>query len=168
MKTITGSTSVAEILKLCPSARPIFDRHGLHGCGGGNGPAESLEFFASVHEADLDALLREHQLDEVAEGAGQADGERVGAAAHGVDVGEVRGGGLAADVAGRGPFATEVTALDPQVGGDDHVALGSAQDGGGVTGAHVPVAPVLGPAHEGLGQAEPPHRGPPPQPKPRR
>ncbi len=59
MKTITGATSVAEILKMCPSARGIFDRHGLHGCGGGSGPAESLEFFASVHEADLEALLRE-------------------------------------------------------------------------------------------------------------
>ena len=59
MKTITGATSVAEILKMCPSARRIFDRHGLHGCGSGNGPAESLEFFASVHEADLDSLLRD-------------------------------------------------------------------------------------------------------------
>jgi len=59
MKTITRSTSIAEILKQCPTARRIFDQHGLHGCGGGNGPAESLEFFASVHQADLEALLRE-------------------------------------------------------------------------------------------------------------
>jgi len=59
MKTITGSTSIAEILRECPTARRIFDQHGLHGCGGGNGPAESLEFFASVHQADLEALLRE-------------------------------------------------------------------------------------------------------------
>ncbi|TAM84664.1 MAG: hypothetical protein EPN47_00685 [Acidobacteria bacterium] len=59
MKTITGSTSIVEILKICPSARRIFDQHGLHGCGGANGPAEPLEFFASVHEADLEALLRD-------------------------------------------------------------------------------------------------------------
>jgi hypothetical protein len=59
MKTITGSTSIAEILRQCPTARQIFDRHGLHGCGGANGPAESLEFFASVHEADLEGLLRD-------------------------------------------------------------------------------------------------------------
>ena len=59
MNSITGSTSIAEILKVCPSARRIFDRHGLHGCGGASGPAESLEFFVSVHHADLDALLQE-------------------------------------------------------------------------------------------------------------
>ena len=59
MSKITGSMSIAEILKICPSARRIFDQHGLKGCGGGNGPAEPLEFFASVHEADLDALLED-------------------------------------------------------------------------------------------------------------
>jgi hypothetical protein len=59
MKEITASTSIREILQACPSARRIFDKHGLHGCGGENGPAESLEFFASVHEADLGAILRD-------------------------------------------------------------------------------------------------------------
>ncbi|MDE3180276.1 MAG: NnrS family protein [Acidobacteriota bacterium] len=59
MSKITGSMSIAEILKICPSARRIFDEHGLKGCGGANGPAEPLEFFASVHEADLDALLED-------------------------------------------------------------------------------------------------------------
>ena len=59
MERITGSTSIAEILSRCPSARRIFDEHGLHGCGGANGPAEPLEFFASVHEADLESLLRD-------------------------------------------------------------------------------------------------------------
>jgi len=59
MSKITGSMSVTEIVKLCPSARRIFDEHGLKGCGGANGPAEPLEFFASVHEADLDALLKD-------------------------------------------------------------------------------------------------------------
>src|SRR5579883_852602 len=59
MKEITASTSIREILQACPSARRIFDKHGLHGCGGENGPAESLEFFVSVHEADLGAILRD-------------------------------------------------------------------------------------------------------------
>lgn len=58
-KTIEASTSVAEIVRLCPSAWKIFDRHGLKGCGGENGPAEPLEFFARVHQADLDALLED-------------------------------------------------------------------------------------------------------------
>jgi len=56
---IQASTSVAEIVRICPSARKIFDRHGLHGCGGERGPAESLDFFARVHEVDLAALLED-------------------------------------------------------------------------------------------------------------
>ncbi|MHB8413607.1 MAG: NnrS family protein [Candidatus Acidiferrales bacterium] len=59
MKTITGATSVAEILKRYPRARQIFDQHGLQGCGGREGPAESLDFFARVHQIGLDELLRE-------------------------------------------------------------------------------------------------------------
>jgi len=59
MSVITKDTSVAEVLELCPSARRIFDARGLRGCGGARGPAESLEFFATVHEADLDNLLRD-------------------------------------------------------------------------------------------------------------
>ena len=59
MDEITGNTSVAEIVKNCPNARRVFDRHGLRGCGGGNGPSESLSFFAAVHQADLGELLRE-------------------------------------------------------------------------------------------------------------
>ena len=59
MNQITANTSVAEIVKLCPGARRIFDKHGLKGCGGEHGPSEPLEFFATVHEADLDELLRE-------------------------------------------------------------------------------------------------------------
>jgi hypothetical protein len=57
--TITGNMSVAEILRLCPNARRIFDQHGLHGCGGEIGPTEPLSFFAAVHEANLMVLLRE-------------------------------------------------------------------------------------------------------------
>lgn len=59
MNVITPETSVAEIVKACPSARRIFDRHGLKGCGGEHGPAESLSFFAAVHDVDLNTLLSE-------------------------------------------------------------------------------------------------------------
>lgn len=58
-RKIEPSTSVAEIVRLCPSARKVFDRHGLRGCGGDHGPAEPLEFFARVHEVDLEALLQD-------------------------------------------------------------------------------------------------------------
>jgi hypothetical protein len=59
MNQITANTSVAEIVKLCPCARRIFDEHGLKGCGGEHGPSEPLGFFAAVHQANLDELLRE-------------------------------------------------------------------------------------------------------------
>lgn len=59
MSQITANTSVAEIVKLCPGARRIFDEHGLKGCGGEHGPSEPLGFFAAVHQANLDELLRE-------------------------------------------------------------------------------------------------------------
>ena len=59
MSEITTDTSVSEIVQRCPSARRIFDRHGLTGCGGENGPSEPLSFFAAVHHADIYELLRE-------------------------------------------------------------------------------------------------------------
>jgi hypothetical protein len=59
MNNITGNTSVAEIVKVCPGARRIFEEHGLKGCGGEHGPSEPLAFFAAVHQANLDELLSE-------------------------------------------------------------------------------------------------------------
>ncbi|HUK86558.1 MAG TPA: NnrS family protein [Terriglobales bacterium] len=56
---ITENSSVAEIVKAVPGARRIFDKHGLHGCGGEHGPSEPLSFFAAVHQADLKGLLEE-------------------------------------------------------------------------------------------------------------
>jgi len=56
---INESTSVAEVLKRCPTARRVFDRFGLKGCGAEHGPAEALSFFAAVHQVDLQALLRD-------------------------------------------------------------------------------------------------------------
>jgi cbb3-type cytochrome oxidase subunit 1 len=59
MEKITGNTSVAEVVRACPSVRRIFDRHGLKGCGGTHGPSEPLEFFAHVHQVNLEELLHE-------------------------------------------------------------------------------------------------------------
>ena len=59
LREITKDTSVAEIVKLCPGARRIFDEHGLKGCGGDHGPREPLAFFAAVRQANLEELLRE-------------------------------------------------------------------------------------------------------------
>ena len=56
---ITENTSVAEIVKAIPGARKIFDKHGLHGCGGEHGPSEALSFFAAVHQVELRGLLDE-------------------------------------------------------------------------------------------------------------
>ena len=59
MTEITQQMSVAEIVIACPTARRVFDQYGLKGCGGEHGPAESLEFFAAVHNVDVESLLRE-------------------------------------------------------------------------------------------------------------
>ena len=59
MTEITRNTSLAEVVQACPTARKIFDKHGLKGCGGASGPMESLAFFAAVHQVDADALVQE-------------------------------------------------------------------------------------------------------------
>lgn len=59
MKVVTGENTIADILHQYPSTRRIFDQHGLRGCGGQHGPAESLSFFSRVHQVDLPLLLRE-------------------------------------------------------------------------------------------------------------
>jgi hypothetical protein len=56
---VTQATTLAELLQEFPSARRVFDRHGLEGCGGERGPRETLEFFARVHQVDAEELLRE-------------------------------------------------------------------------------------------------------------
>lgn len=56
---ITKDATIPEVVGRFPATRGVFDRYGLHGCGGALGPKETLEFFARVHGAPLDALLRE-------------------------------------------------------------------------------------------------------------
>ena len=50
---------VRDVVRQWPSTRAVFDRHGLRGCGGEFGPAESLLFFATVHEVPFDELVQE-------------------------------------------------------------------------------------------------------------
>ena len=59
MSEITKLTSVAELVKQCPTARRVFDKYGLKGCGGEHGPTEPLAFFAAVHKVDVDKLVEE-------------------------------------------------------------------------------------------------------------
>jgi uncharacterized protein involved in response to NO len=56
---MTLQMSVREILARHPATRSVLDRHGLMGCGGAQGPAEPLGWFARVHHVDPDALLHE-------------------------------------------------------------------------------------------------------------
>lgn len=58
MNTITRESTVAEIVQRWPHTRRVFDEMGLKGCGGGHGPVESLEFFAQVHQVDIERLVQ--------------------------------------------------------------------------------------------------------------
>src|SRR5438067_4207278 len=57
--SITEETSVREVLRHCPAARGIFERRGLGGCGGPEGPDEPIALFARAHEADPAAIVAE-------------------------------------------------------------------------------------------------------------
>lgn len=67
---ITGRTTVREVVTRYPGAVAIFDKYGLTGCGGPDGPVEPVGFFAAVHHVDPEALLRE--LNEYADSLEQA------------------------------------------------------------------------------------------------
>jgi uncharacterized protein involved in response to NO len=50
---------VRDVLRKHPATLPVFERHGLMGCGGAAGPAEPLGWFARVHHVDPETLLSE-------------------------------------------------------------------------------------------------------------
>jgi hypothetical protein len=56
---ITKDTPLPEVIASHPGARRVFDAYGLHGCGGPQGPQETVEFFARVHGVPLERLLTE-------------------------------------------------------------------------------------------------------------
>jgi hypothetical protein len=48
-----------EVLRRYPFLRGVFDRYGLRGCGGPNGPAETIAYFAKAHGVDVRRLVEE-------------------------------------------------------------------------------------------------------------
>ena len=56
---IDKDSRLPEVIRRWPATRGVFDRWGLHGCGGKFGPQESVEFFARVHKVDLPVLMQE-------------------------------------------------------------------------------------------------------------
>lgn len=59
---LTASCTIRELLQYHPRTRLVLDRYGLRGCGGPEGPAESLGFFARAHGVELNSLLQELQV----------------------------------------------------------------------------------------------------------
>ena len=58
-RSVTPKATVREVIAKWPWTVRVFERHGLTGCGGAQGPDEPLGFFATVHEVDPEGLLRE-------------------------------------------------------------------------------------------------------------
>jgi hypothetical protein len=50
---------VPDLLRAHPEARPVLDRHGLRGCGGPDGPHETLRYFARAHGVDERRIVAE-------------------------------------------------------------------------------------------------------------
>src|SRR5262249_491887 len=56
---LNEQTLIPDLLARYPQARPVLDRYGLKGCGGVQGPVESLGFFARAHDVPIVQLLEE-------------------------------------------------------------------------------------------------------------
>ncbi|MEK7246835.1 MAG: NnrS family protein, partial [Chloroflexota bacterium] len=52
-------TTVREAVQRYPGIDAVFEKHGIGGCGGPDGPIEPIAFFARVHQVDPAALLRQ-------------------------------------------------------------------------------------------------------------
>ena len=52
-------TMIPELLRAHPQARDVLDNYGLRGCGGRQGPAETVGSFARTHGVDAQRLLTE-------------------------------------------------------------------------------------------------------------
>jgi len=57
--TITAEAFLPDVVKRYPTTRAVFDRYGLHGCGGQLGPREQIGWFARLHGVPIGELLRE-------------------------------------------------------------------------------------------------------------
>jgi hypothetical protein len=56
---IEPGMTIRELIARYPSTARVLDRYGLMGCGGPEGPIEQLDWFARVHNVDLETLLEE-------------------------------------------------------------------------------------------------------------
>ncbi|TAK57767.1 MAG: hypothetical protein EPO22_11760, partial [Dehalococcoidia bacterium] len=56
---ITTNTTVREAVARYAGIEKIFDAHGLTGCGGPDGPAEPIGFFAAIHHVEPQQLVAE-------------------------------------------------------------------------------------------------------------
>jgi uncharacterized protein involved in response to NO len=56
---ISADALLPDVVKQYPGTRAVFDRYGLHGCGGPQGPRERIDWFARLHGVPLEKLLRE-------------------------------------------------------------------------------------------------------------
>ena len=52
-------TTVREAVQRYPGIDSVFERHGIAGCGGADGPIEPVAFFARLHQVDPAQLIRE-------------------------------------------------------------------------------------------------------------
>jgi hypothetical protein len=58
-KPVSERTLIPDLLADFPQSRPVLDRYGLRGCGGPDGPVETLGFFARAHDVPVQRLLEE-------------------------------------------------------------------------------------------------------------
>jgi len=56
---ISAEAFLPDIVSHYPATRAVFDRYGLHGCGGELGPQEQIGWFARLHGVAIDRLLAE-------------------------------------------------------------------------------------------------------------
>lgn len=59
---ISAGDLLPDVVTQYPGTRAVFDRYGLHGCGGPQGPRERIDWFARLHGVPLETLL--HELNE--------------------------------------------------------------------------------------------------------
>jgi hypothetical protein len=58
-RNVKAEARVRDVIAQWPWTVGVFERHGLTGCGGAQGPDEPLGFFATAHEVDPATLMRE-------------------------------------------------------------------------------------------------------------
>lgn len=59
LNQITEEMFLPDVVRQFPATRAVLDKYGLKGCGGPQGPAESVSWFARLHGVPLDHLLSE-------------------------------------------------------------------------------------------------------------